>query len=72
MRVPIFFLGTGIGLWLWVRRRHFYRTNTAGVEEFPNVRNVVIAGFIEWLALFSGLLVIGVGLVSGLWVTTLF
>lgn len=67
----ILLLGVGVGLCLWVRRRNFYRTNAAGVQEFPNFRSAVFAGFIEWLAMFSGMLAIGAGLIGVLLVITL-
>lgn len=70
--VPAAIFGATIGLFLWVGRRHFYRTNAAGVEEFKNYRSAVLSGFIEWVAMVLGLLLILPGLSSVVWVISLF
>ena len=57
----------GVTLFLWVGRRHFYRTNKAGVEEFKNFSSAVLSSLVEGVAtlvagacflagIFSGLL----------------
>ncbi len=69
---PVVLFGAGIGLWLWVRRRQFYRTNPAGVEEFKNFRSAVFAGMVEWAALYAGFLLNVAGVVSLLLVFGLF
>ena len=72
MWVPVFFLGTGSGLFLWASRRKFYRTNEASVEEFDRFRSKVLARFFEGMMLLLGLLLIAMGLFRILWVVTLF
>lgn len=70
--VPIAVFGAAIGLFWWVRRRQFYRTNQAGVEEFKNFRSAVLSDLLEWLAMILRLLLFLPGLGSALWVFTLF
>ena len=51
---------------LWVGRRHFYRTNEAGVEEFKNFRSSVWSGLVEGIVtLIAGACFIA-GVIAGL------
>lgn len=70
--VPVLLLVAGLGMFLWVKRRQFYRTKAAGLEAFKNFRSLMIARFVEVLALYLGVLLLGASFFSGVWVISLF
>lgn len=57
---------SGVTLFLWVKRRHFYRTNEAGVEEFKNFRSAVLSSVLEGIAMLTGGACFMAGIVAGL------
>lgn len=66
LAVTVVCLTVGAALLLWVGRRHFYRRNEAGIEEFKNYRSAVLSGIVEGGAtLFAGACLV-VGAIAGL------
>ena len=57
---------TGTLLFLYIRRRIFYRTNAAGVQEFKNYRSSVVSRFFEGVLLFVAVLLFARGAYSAL------
>ncbi len=47
----VVFLASAVAIFLWVGRRRFYRTNSAGVEEFKNYSSAVLTMLVEKVAL---------------------
>ena len=69
--VTVVCFAVSLTLFLWVGRRHFYRTNAAGVEEFENFRSAVLSSIVEGVAMLVALACFLVGLFSGLLSITL-
>ena len=46
----VVFFASAAALFLWVGRRHFYRRNPAGIEEFDNFRSAVLSSLGEGVA----------------------
>lgn len=62
----VVFLASAMALFLWVGRRHFYRTNSAGVEEFKNYSSAVLSHIVEGVVtLLAGACLLA-GVFSGL------
>lgn len=59
------FLAFGIYLWFWLDKRHFYRRNVAGLEEFHSYfdmwKKTIKEYFVKSISGFS--LFLGVGLI---------
>lgn len=59
------FLAFGIYLWFWLDKRHFYRRNVAGLEEFDSYFDMwkkrIKEYFVKTISGFS--LFLGVGLI---------
>lgn len=53
-------------LLLYVKRRNFYRTNAAGVQEFKNFRSSIVSRFFEGVLLVVAMLLLLRGAYSAL------
>ena len=62
----VVFFSVALTLFLWVGRRHFYRTNAAGVEEFENFRSAVLSSIVEGVVTLVAGACFMAGLLSGL------
>ncbi len=66
LTAAVVFLASALALFLWVGRRHFYRTNEAGVEEFKNYSSAVLSHIVEGVVtLLAGACLLA-GVFSGL------
>lgn len=38
------------GIYLWLRRRRFYRTTSGGTEQYKNFSSLIVSNIVEWVA----------------------
>jgi hypothetical protein len=54
-------IAAGLGLWIWVHKRRFDRTNSSGVQEFQNFWHFLGANSFELAIVLVGLFLLLIG-----------